>query len=345
MLEMYKEVSTIWKVWFFITIQLAFVIIANTVVNAQANSVLFRFNTNHASIQTISSAVEINNVEFSKNIDPIETERTLGGWEYYSPRYSLFSGNDSYLKSKEKVEVAFSSNHKLSGEAWFQTDSVNGSIFSWNDSTQLYGIDLYIADGKLKLEQRFNDTTLVLISNTSFELKEWYHIIWTLNVSGSDVNLEFYINNYLDISKTYILNSDVSSAIVNSHVLVGKSSYKTDVANFSGSLSAISFKSYIPDEDYLKTYNPFDGSEYFGVPSYHNYSIGTMNNEVDQIISYNPTEIMESAIVPYMDDDFIPQGITNSFEGDKRIIKIQWFILPCTIKQLMELLERKNLLL
>ena len=293
------------------------VIILNTVCNAQSNSVLFRFNANHDSTQTISSVVEVNNVEFQKNTDPIETARNIGDWGYYAPVYSLFYENNSYLKSKEKVELIFEGNHKLSGEAWFQTDSLNGSIFSWNDTTQSYGIDLYLSDGNLNLERRTNDTAIVLISNTNFELKKWYHIIWTINVSDSDVDLEFYINNYLDISKTIILNSDVGLSNVNSYVFIGKSESKTELLNFSGILSAISFKSYIPDENYLKTNVPFDGSEYFGIPSYHNYSIGIMNKEVNQIISYNPTEIMESAIVPYMDDDFIPQGITNSHEDDK----------------------------
>ena len=296
------------------------VLIFNTDISAQVNSVLFRFNTNHDSSGTISSAVEISNVEYQTNIDSVESEaRSTIGWDYYASIYSVFSGDSSYLKSKEKVELTFLGNHKLSGEVWFQTDNLNASIFSWNDSTQVHGIDLYLSDGKLNLERRFNDTTIVLRSNSDIELQKWYHFIWTMDVSGSDVLLEFYINNYLDISQILILNSDVESAVVNSFAYVGKSTYKTELQNFSGILSAISYKNYIPDEGYLKTNVPFDGSEYFGIPTYHNYNIGTTNKEVDQIISYNPTEIMESAIVPYMDDDFIPQGITNTFEDDKNV--------------------------
>jgi len=298
-----------------IQIIVSLVFLLSTLSIAQSNSILFRFNANHDFSQNISSAVEVYDIEFKMYVDSVEaTSRYLGGWGYYAPIYSVFSGDNSYLESTEQVRVTFAGDHKLSGEVWFKTDSTNGSIFSWNDSTQSHGIDLYLSDGKLNIERRLFDTTLVLTSNTSFEFKKWYHVIWTMDVSGSDVVLEFYVNSYLDISETFILNSDVGFAIVNALVTVGKSSYKPELPNFSGTLSAISYKSYIPDEEYLKSNIPFDGSEYFGIPTYHNYNIGTMNEEVDQIISYNPTEIMESAIVPYMDDDFIPQGITNSYE-------------------------------
>lgn len=294
------------------------IIILNAIIIAQSNSVLFRFNANHDFSQNISSSVEVYNVEFQKYLDSVEaTARNVGGWGYYAPIYSVFSENNSYLESTEKVRVSFAGDHMLSGEVWFKTDSENGSIFSWNDSTQSHGLDLYLSNSKLNLERRLKDTTLVLTSSTNFELKKWYHVIWTLDVSKADVKLEFYINNYLDISKVFTLNSDVGFAIVNSLVLIGKSDYKTELLNFNGILSAVNFKSYIPQEEYLNTNFPFDGSEYLGIPTYHNYNIGTRNEEVDQIISSTPTPIMESAIVPYMDDNFIPQGLTNSYEDNE----------------------------
>ncbi|MEN8191300.1 MAG: T9SS type A sorting domain-containing protein [Bacteroidota bacterium] len=300
------------KNFFIILILLIFI---NIIVSAQANSVLFRFNANHDFSQNISSSVEVYDVEFNKYVDSIEaTARNLYGWGYYAPIYSIFPSDSSYLKSIEKVRVTFAGDHKLSGEIWFKTESENGSLFSWNDSTQKHGIDLYLSDSKLKLERRFYDTTIVLTSNSNIELDEWTYIDWTMNINSREVILSFYINGNLDISETYTLNSDVGFAIVNSIVLVGKSEYKSEIPNYNGILSAVNFKSYISQNEYLNTKIPFDGSEYFGIPTYHNYNIGTMNEEVDQIISYNPTEIMESAIVPYMDDDFIPQGLTNSYE-------------------------------
>lgn len=301
-----------------IQIIVSLVFLLSTLTVAQSNSVLFRFNANHDFSQNTSSSMDVHNVEFQKYIDSIEvTARNLGGWGFYAPIYSVFSGSNSYLESTELVRVTFAGDHVLSGEVWFQTNSTNGSIFSWNDSTQTHGIDLYLSEGKLNLERRFYDTTVVLISNTNFEVKKWYHVIWTLDVSGSDVNIEFYINNYLDISETFTMNSGAGFAIVKSLALIGKSNYKNELPNFNGILSAVNYKSYIPDEEYLNTNVPFDGSEYFGIPTYHNYNIGTMSEEVDQIISDNPTEIIESAIVPYMDDDFIPQGITNSYEDNE----------------------------
>ncbi len=294
------------------------VIFLNVIVTAQANSILFRFNANHDFSQNISSAVEVSNVEFAMYLDSTEaTARGLVGWGYYAPIYSVFSGDSSYLKSIENVRVTFVGDHMLSGEMWFNTEKENGSLFSWNDSTQKHGIDVYLSDGKLKLERRFFDTTLVLTSNSNIGLNRWNYIIWTLNVSGSEVTLEFYINSDQDISETYTLNSEVGFAIVNTPLFVGRSTYKPELQNFKGILSAINFKSYIPQVEYLNTNVPFDGSEYFGIPTYHNYNIGAVYEEVDQIISYNPTEIMESAVVPYMDDDFIPQGITNSYEDNE----------------------------
>ncbi len=287
----------------------------STSIYAQSNSLLFRFNANHDFSQNISSSITANNISFEQYIDSDEaTSRNTNGWGYYAPIYSIFDSANSFIESTEKVRVSFAGDHKLSGEVWFKTISKNGSLFSWNDSTQKHGIDLYLSESKLKLERRFYDTTVVLTSNKNIELNEWNHILWTLNVLGEVVTLEFYINSNLDISQTFTLDSDVGFAIVNSQVMVGRSIYKLELQNFNGVLSAINFKSYIPQVEYLNTNVPFDGSEYFGIPTYHNYNIGTINQEVDQIISHSDTQIMESAFVPYMDDDFIPQGLTNSYE-------------------------------
>jgi hypothetical protein len=287
------------------------------IVYAQINTILFRFNANHDSSQNVSSTVQAFNVTFSDEVDSIETDaRGINGWDYYAPIRTIFSGNDSYLKSAEKVRVSFAGDHMLSGEVWFNPEVGEMAIFSWNDSTQTHGIDLYLIAGKIMLERRFYDTTIVLQSNSSLKLNEWHYINWTLSVDGQNVNMACYLDGILDINRQFVLSTPVGFAIVNSTVQIGKSDYNSSFPFFQGKLSAVNFKSYISQEAYLNAHIPFDGAEYFGIPAYHNYNLGTASSEADQRISVSSTPVMESVIVPYMDDDFIPQGLTNSYEDD-----------------------------
>ena len=292
----------------------------SAVVFGQANTVLFRFNANHDFSQTVSSTIEAYGITFSNEVDSVElSARAQNGWGYYSPIRTIFSGINSYLKSAEKIRVSFAGDHQLSGEVWFNPEAEEMSIFSWNDTTMSHGIDLYLKNGKITLERRFFDTTVVAESNISITLNDWHYINWTLQVSGKSVEILFYIDGDLDIRNLYELDSQVGFAIINTEVLIGKSVFNSSLPFYKGKLSAVNFKSYIPQEEYLSAHIPFDGSEYFGIPTYHNYNIGGSGNEVDQRIAESPTPIMESVVIPYMDDDFIPQGLTNSYEDDDNI--------------------------
>jgi hypothetical protein len=283
----------------------------------QANTVLFRFNANHDFSQSVSSTVEAFNLTFSDEVDPIELPaRGMNGWGYYAPIRTIFSGSGSYMRSTEKVRVTFAGDHNLSGEVWLNPEAAEMSLFSWNDPALSHGIDLYLDGGNVILERRFFDTTLAAVSNSVLSLNEWHYINWTLSVSNQNVNISIYIDGDLDAEGIYTLSSPVGFAIINTEVQIGKSEFNTGLPYLKGKLSAVNFKSYIPQEEYLNTHIPFDGSEYSGIPAYHNYNIGSSGTEADQRITENSTPIMESVIVPYMDDDFIPQGLTNSEEDD-----------------------------
>ena len=287
------------------------------IVSGQANTVLFRFNANHDFSQSTSSTVEVFNITFSEDVDPLEfPARGMNGWGYYAPIRTIFSGVNSYMKSTEKVRVSFAGDHNLSGEVWFNPAAEEMSIFSWNDPALSHGIDLYLDGGKVILERRFFDTTIVAESNSTLSLNAWHYVNWTLSVSNQNVDIAFYIDGILDIESLFTLSSPVGFAIINTEVQIGKSGFNSNLPYFKGKLSAVNFKSYIPQEEYLNAHLPFDGAEYFGIPTYHNYNIGTANSEADQRITENSTPIIESVIIPYMDDDFIPQGLTNSEEDD-----------------------------
>lgn len=292
----------------------------SAIVLGQANTVLFRFNANHDFSQNISSTIQAFGITFSKEVDLLEfPARGENGWGYYAPIRTIFSGADSYIKSVEKVRVSFAGDHNLSGEVWFNPEAEDMSIFSWNDSTMMHGIDLYLDNGKVIFERRFFDTIIVAESNSNITLNNWHYVNWILSIKSKNVEISFYIDGDLDTASLYTLDSLVGFAIVNTEVLVGKSNFNTSLPFFKGKLYAVNFKSYIPQAEYLKAHVPFDGSEYFGIPAYHNYNIGNSGNEVDQRITGSPTPIMESVVIPYMDDDFIPQGLTNSEEGDDNI--------------------------
>jgi len=189
---------------------IGFFLFLTSIAFGQANTILFRFNANHDFSQSVSSTVEAFSLTFSEEVDSIEfPARGLNGWGYYAPIRTIFSGIGSYMKSIEKVRVSFAGDHKLSGEVWFNPEVENMSIFSWNDPALSHGIDLYLNSGKVILERRFFDTTIVAESNSILTLNDWHYVNWTLSVSGQSVEISFYIDGAIDISNLSTLSTPV----------------------------------------------------------------------------------------------------------------------------------------
>ena len=289
-----------------------FIIFLNLAISQQAT--IFRFNADYVNGSSLQNSYE-NNVDISTRVDEIE-EIARGhedSWGYSNRKTAYFSNGLSYISSSEPIIQSVFGPHTLSGEIWIKPFENTGQILSWGTNDQ-NSINIRFYEQGLILNHRVNNTNYLLQIDYSFQMLEWYHINWFSKVFSDSISLGISING--NLIKDQLFPSDPSGfSYYNSNLIIG---YNNLLENqgFKGELYALNVKNYYSENQYNSAFIPFDGSAYFGIPNNHDYEVGSSTNNVDQRVFINPTEVNNAAFVPYQNDDFIPQGVTNSFEDN-----------------------------
>ena len=292
---------------------LVFILLYNVAVAQQ--SVIFRFNADYDNGSPLQNDYT-HNVDISTRVDEIE-EIARGNeesWGYSSRKTAYFPNNSSYVRSSETVIQSYFGSHTLSGEIWIKPFESSGQILSWGANDQ-NNIGLRFSEDGLIINHRINDTDYQIEIEYPFENLEWYHLNWFSKVLSESINMGIYINGVL-MADNIISTSPNGYSNYNSTVTIGYNNI-SEHQGFRGEIYALNIKNYFYESQYNSAFIPFDGSSYFGIPKYHDYEVGSSTDNVDQRVSFNPNEINSAVFVPYQNDDFIPQGVTNSFEDDQ----------------------------
>ena len=292
---------------------LCFIFSLNLVVAQQ--TVIFRFNADYNNGSPIQNNYT-HNVDISTRVDEIE-EVARGhedSWGYSSRKTAYFPNNLSYISSSEAVIQSYFGAHTISGEVWIKPFEIIGQILSWGSDNE-NSIGLRFFDNGIILNHRLNDNNYQIELEYSFENLKWYHFNWFSKVLSDSINMGLFINGIL-ISEDTFPTPTTGYSNYNSIVNIGYNN-ASNTQGFRGEVYALNIKNYFYNNQYNSAHTPFDGSAYFGIPKYHDYEVGSSIDNIDQRVSFNPNEINNAVFVPYQNDDFIPQGITNSFEDDQ----------------------------
>ncbi len=280
--------------------------------------VLFRYNSDYDLESELQSRVILKNVSVAERIEEEEElARGVDGWNYLPRKTSYFFGDTSYIQSTNNIVSSFFETIGVSGDIWIKTFDSNGTLIEWDDNSKPTGLRLFLQEKKLYLQYRISGDLYQVQSSDSLELLRWYSINWVCKVTTDSVELSIYMNGELFTNSSFELPGSIGFITMNAIVNLGYSVQDSSTSNnFSGEIYAANLKNYIPDESYILSAVPFDGSAYMGLPTYHDYTIGSTEPQLDQRISNNSTPVINRAFVPYLNDDFIPQGITNSCEDE-----------------------------
>ncbi len=285
----------------------------NFIFSQQAT--IFRFNADYNNGSTLQNEYE-KNVDISFRVDDIE-ETARGdedSWEYSKRKTAYFSNDASYIQTTGPVIQSVFGPHTISGEIFIKPFEQSGQILSWGDNNQ-NNINIRFFEQGVILEHKINDIWYLSQIEYSFELLDWHHINWFSKVFSDSLSLGIYINGKFIESETFTTVPN-GFTIYNSPVIIGYNQL-TGNAGFRGELYAINIKNYFVENQYLTASIPFDGSAYFGIPNNHDYQVGSSINNIDQRVFTNQTEVNSAVFVPYQNDNFIPQGVTNTFEDDQ----------------------------
>ena len=296
-----------------IMLVLVFLFLSISVLSSQ-DAVVFRYSSDPICIQA-QSDVELKHVSVEHRWDEEEaTARGDGGWGYNVRSTSLFDHDSSIIQTTGNLVITFSGPHTFSGELWFKSYNSYGSLFNWGDSTRPYAFNLLIEDSAVVFAYTFRDCVYTVQTNNSIYPGKWTHINWYCDVRDDSLLIGIYRSGSLEAEQAFELTIPPIYTVYNDTVIIGSIPGFTA---FNGEIYAVNLKNYFFKKDYTLASMPYDGSGYCGIPDYFDNHLGTYIDNIDERVTESPTSVVVNAFVPYQNDDFIPQGVTNSFEDEE----------------------------
>ena len=277
-------------------------------------SIIFRYNSDPTCYESVT-AVEVSNLSVEERVDSTELgARGNGGWGFSKRYTTLFDNDSSLIESLSELIITFSGPHAISGEIWFKASEPNGGLLNWIDTSRATGITLYIEDSVAILNFKFRNEHYSISDNINkIQLEKWTLLNWFCRASQDSIHLGIINDGVLTKYNSWALPIPPIFSSYISKVRLGDVSGKP---KFNGELHAANIKNYFLDGDYAFASPPFDGSGYFGIPNYLDNHLGIYLDNIDERITVSPTPVDVKTFVPYQNDDYVPQGLTNSYEDE-----------------------------
>ncbi len=241
--------------------------------------------------------------------DPEEAvARGESGWGYTVPLAVRFNTDSSYIVTAEDVQLSYIGDHTLSGEVWVQPYRGNGVLWTWGDTSGANFLRMSLKeDCSIRLERSILDSVYVVDSGRTLDTNRMQYIRWVSEVLQDTLYQSLWINGQISSQNRDYLLSGTGFVILRSPFQLGGARRSDSAAQaFSGEIHAATLTNVLSQYE-LSAYLPYDGSRFSGIPYYWDY---------DHWKSYtiSPTPVGALIFVPYVHDDFVPQGLTNSFE-------------------------------
>ena len=277
-------------------------------------SIIFRYNSDPTCFESVT-AVEISNLSVEERVDSTElVARGNDGWGFSKRYTTLFEHDSSLIESLSELIITFSGPHAISGEIWFKSSEPDGGLLNWIDTSRATGITLYIEDSVAILNFKFRNEHYSISDNVNkIQLEKWTLLNWFCKASQDSIHLGIINDGVLTKYNTWALPIPPIFSSYISKVRLGDVSGKP---KFNGELHAANIKNYFLDSDYAFASPSFDGSGYFGIPNYLDNHLGIHLDNIDERITVSPTPVDVKTFVPYQNDDYVPQGLTNSYEDE-----------------------------
>ncbi len=286
---------------------------------APGAGVVYRFRPGTSEL---SSAHVSQNVEFGPFLDQRELiARGPGGWGLAPPWSAEFDGVSSTMRSDGIDPISQPLGPRLTVEAWFRASSTSGRVvLLTNRAPGGDGFVLGLSSGTPFLELISGLSTFRVDGTGSVEAGTDVWLAGTIRYDGTGtLSLTIYVDGRL-AGEQEAIAAFASPYTVNAPFYLGTTAAgappsPTMNAAFAGHIFMAVARDYVAHPLYLTAGVPFDGGEYFGLPSYHDYSLDEFHLPMDQRIDSEPVEIDRRLFLPYANDEYIPQGTATRRES------------------------------
>ena len=279
--------------------------------------VVFRYLPGDASL---SSNVASTGVSVAPFLDPAQlTARGPGGWGLTPPQAALFDGVSATMQSAADDDLRQIIGPQITVEAWVRPARATGRMtLVGNQVGEADGFTLGIDGGRPFFRMVFLDQTLVVEATEALALGDNYWIAATAKRSGATVTLSLYIDGHLQSEHVYTPTLSPLYPIARPFYVgttaLGDAAAPRLTPSYAGHLFAAIVRDYVPRDLYFTSSVPKDGSRYFGLPAFYDYDLETTHVPMDERISEAPLDLKHRFFLPFVNDNFVPQGVASHFE-------------------------------
>ncbi len=284
-------------------------------INAVGN-VLFRYNSDIEADSPVQSPATRNQITIQEYLPENEiTARGPSGWGFETMNVTLFARDSSCIYSQNEINTTFFNDHAISGEIWIKPYLLNGNLMTLVDTYGDKIISLSIIDGKIHFKRNLQNYIFEIQSPDFCSQNEWNYIHWISGTEEDTIFQKLYINRQLAVEeRRAIIHYPLGYEVMKGYLKIGFDGSLASSA-YRGEIYAVELKNIDSGNAYNNAYSTSDGSAYFGIPAFRYYASGSYIRQ--KTIKSCKVPVLNTIFTPYINDGYIPQGLTNSYEDDR----------------------------
>ncbi len=290
---------------------------------AQAAQVVFRYLPGRG---TLSSEVVTSGIETGPLLVPRElTARGPGGWGLQAPQAAEFEAPTSTLRSASAEPLSQPFGPRLTAEVWVKPAATSDRVALLSNRISGTGnLELGLDDSRPYFLVTAGGQDVRVNAPAPIDAGEsvWIAATAQFDVSTQTLRLVLYLDGH-QVATTAVALQVPSPYAIAQPFFVGTEASGTPesytlTGTLTGQLLGALVRDYVASEAYLASSVPLDGGPYLGLPDYHDYALSSPEQLMDLRIQSNPSEIQRRFFVPYVNDEFVPQGTASHVEVTDR---------------------------
>ncbi len=314
------------------TARLALLVLAALLASpgARAADVVFRYLPGRAALST---AVVSSGVEEGPYLAPRDLPaRGPGGWGLQAPLAAEFEAPGSTLRSEAAEPLSQPFGPRLTAEAWVVLTAAAGRTVLVSNQVSGEGTFTLGLDGARPFfEARVAGEALRLDAEVEVApgAPVWVAATLEFDIGTQTLALDLYVDGRPAGSQSRALAVPSPFPIARPFFVgteaTGTPESYTMTGRLSGQLLAATVRDYVADAAYLTSSVPFDGGPYLGLPDYHDYPLSAGLMPMDQRILDNQSTIRHRFFVPYVNDEFVPQGTATHVSDAASLVYLSYY--------------------
>lgn len=282
---------------------------------AEASGIVLRYLPAREELSTPMQTAAINVAPFTGT--PEATVRSQ--WGLPATMAATFEAPASTMRSEETEDLRQGLGPAITAEVWIRPSSIEGDVtLITNRVADSDGFRLAMLDGVPYAEIDANGSTYRVDATAAVAADSDHWVAVTFQRSGATLRLSLYVDGRLS-AQTSSEGQLLPLYTVARPFFVGTDATGdgTELSgSYSGLLYAAMVRDYVARQEYLTSGLPKDGSMYMGLPAFLDQPIDGFAAGMDQRIATSPTPVRHRFFLPFVNDNYVPQGTATGFDVD-----------------------------